>query len=179
MLFSGDVRIDYGNLLRFLDKCAQESHYPLVINDQKAWEICTHIYNPASYLDGWEKASCFKKAAQFLSLFLGEKVIALEEIYPPIPDTLFKGDICAKHYPSAIAFDITRNIIKDSSIDRGGKKLKVSNLSMSDHSYIDLMDVLASGITENSHSGILALFLEQLAFKDNPFLEYSTKTHCP
>ncbi|PTQ89793.1 hypothetical protein [Agitococcus lubricus] len=126
---------------------------------------------PCKY--GLEKASVFKKVAYFVALFIQHKPIKSELLAVEVGTELAKVNINA-----LIAFDIAIRVLSRAKINRSDGKVftGIRRISLSNHSYMDILDTLSSPneaqITAPTHFKLLAVFFEQLVYKDNPDIQY-------
>jgi hypothetical protein len=170
VLYNEDSLEDVVNILSYINEFTKEIGLRKVqIESQKVFEVCVHMRQEFPHIDGLEKASVFKKAANFVAWFIACEPIKTN--FPPNSIRGLKGDF----NPNAvIAFDIALNCLNDSGIASKTGDLKVSNkIVVSDHSYADIIYALSQGITPESHYHLLAVFFEQLTYKTNPHCEYS------
>jgi len=126
---------------------------------------CTHDF---PHNDGIDKASAFKKVANFLCCFIGER-----PIQDPFPGDHFKDLSSIKNYQNAvIGFELAKMALHKSTIMRKDGKFVIQNpIQVSKHSYIDIIDSLAN-VSQSTHFKIVSVLLEQLVYKTNPNCQY-------
>lgn len=117
---------------------------------------------------GAEKASAFKKAANFVTFFVAQKPIKTD--LQNLCEELSK----IRNYSNAVlAFEIAREALHGATIERndGTTFTLVNRIEVSDHSYVDIIDAL-SDATPNVHFKMVTVLLEQLAYRANPDASY-------
>lgn len=144
---------------------------PVTVDIQSVTGIVRSMHHKFPHKAGVENASVFKKAANFLCLFIAQRPVEsiLPETYSvafsEIPDSL----------NTILAFEIVRESLKGARIKRldGTEFILENRIALSKHSYIDIIDALTHA-TPSSHFKLVSVLLEQLAYKTNPKCQYPT-----
>lgn len=170
MIYNKDTMEDLVNVLTFIDSFTVEAGVEDVQVDSKACHrAILGSRRDFPYVAGVDKASVFKKVANFVAYF-----IASQPIKSAFPESavgpLFEFD------PNAIiAYHIAVVCLEESKICSGnGEEIRISKpITVSDHSYIDILGALSrSDIQPETHFELLAVFFEQLTYKCNPQCQY-------
>jgi hypothetical protein len=121
--------------------------------------------------DGVDKASVFKKAANFIVNFVAERPIV-----SPFPATSEIDPALLRlpnHENAVIAFEVASDSLHGATVRRSDGEVVLKNhISVSGHSYIDIIEALAS-VSPSQHFHCVAVLLEQLAYRANPECSYS------
>lgn len=118
---------------------------------------------------GAEYASVFRKLASFASYFVAERPIINAFPVANIGEDLHR---ISNHQNAIIAFEIAIASLKDAAICRGdGTFLLANEIKLSKHSYVDIVDAL-TGVTPLTGMKLVAVLLEQMAYRQNPECEY-------
>lgn len=176
MLYCENQKHDFINVLDYIDEYAGEIGVSQLAINTNSWrKACDKMRADFPCKDGLDKANIFKRAAVFVACFIEEK---------PIDSDGFKKSTLpteiSKHNPNAIiALDIALTYISGATVERSdGKKYPINKgLKLSSHSYIDLIDMLSSGICLQSHFMVLSLLFEQITYKNHPDIQYDLKTY--
>jgi hypothetical protein len=162
-------RTDRNNILRHIDDFTSVIGHPEVqVDSHQILEVCLRIREKFPHVDGLEKASVFKKAANFVAHFLEVRPIK-SELQVPI------RKCSSTDMNAVIAFDIAMILLEHCTIVRDdGDTITVDRpLYVSNHSYADIIEALSSEhITQKTHYHMLSVFFEQLTYKTNPQCEY-------
>lgn len=170
MLYNDDPIEDRNNILRHIDDFSKGAGItPVSVNSLEVMDVCLRIRNNFPYAPGIDKASAFKKVANFVAHFLEVSPIKSSSNIPI--DGLKSYSLNA-----VIAFDIAVTCLQNADIkDDGGTVVKTINkpLYISDHSYVDIISALSlDDITQKTHFELLSVFFEQLTYKTNGHCEY-------
>ncbi|MEJ1408926.1 MAG: hypothetical protein RPU60_01705 [Candidatus Sedimenticola sp. (ex Thyasira tokunagai)] len=169
MIYTEDPRDDLIAVLDFINSFAESiGHKPVRVDTNKCWSAIKGARDKFPYVNGLDEASAFKKAANFVAWFVGESPI----------ERPFETTNLSNYNPNAvIAFDIAIYMLEQSSIHGtdGATRTISSPITVSDHSYYDILGALSQGITPQSHFELLAVFFEQLTYKTNPDCQYKTE----
>ena len=120
---------------------------------------------------GLDKASPFKRAANFVCYF-----VAVRPISTPLPDDFgpYLTDI-GNHANAYIAFLLAVESLHEAELkwcDGSIHKL-CKRIEFSRHSLIDIVDALATATPSTSFK-LVSVLLEQMAYKTNPDCQYRT-----
>lgn len=170
ILYNDDPMEDIINVLKHIDKLTVEFGTGLVILDTEIIEkIIQNIRTNFPHDGGVEKASAFKQVAVFICHFIEARPI-LEPFPVDIVQRLSRVD---NHQNAIIAFSIAEEALHHSKIERKDGCLSIKNrIAYSKHSYVDIIEALSSVTRENWK--LVAVFLEQLAYKTNPECQYKS-----
>jgi hypothetical protein len=148
-----NVEIDINKIKETIASAQQDGHYSV---------------------GGVAKASAFRKLASFISFF-----IALRPIINAFPEDKIGEDLYRinNHQNIIIALSISMDSLYGAKIYRDDGEFELSNpIKISDHSYVDIVDAL-SGVTPSNGMKMVAVLLEQMAYKQNPQCEYLMSRH--
>lgn len=175
MIFNDNPEIDFLTILTHINAYADTVGVAeLAIKQKSVRELCDKINDEQSFpcIHGRKKASIFKKAAFFISSFVEASPIDKDAFSESrLPSNLKDKD------PNAIvAFDIAIRSICGAKVTREDSNyLIIGNpIEISMHSYIDIIDMLSNEIKVESHFMCISLLLEQITYKNNKHIEYST-----
>ncbi len=161
---------DIVSLLSFINEFTKELGIKDVLIDDHLCEgILNGMRQDFPHVDGMEKASAFKKMANFMAYFIAE-----QPIKNPFPKDIIGAELAniPNHQSSMVAFALAVECLHNAKIHRsGGDVVLEKRIALSRHSYIDLMHSL-SVITPRDHYQLLTVLLEQLAYKVNPDCQY-------
>lgn len=121
---------------------------------------------------GAVSASVFRKLASFTSYFVAERPITNAFPLEKIGENLHR---ISNHQNAIIALEIAIVSLKGAKICRknNNEMLALSNaIKLSTHSYVDIVDAL-TGVTPSSGMKLVAVLLEQMAYRQNPACEYT------
>jgi len=143
----------------------------LQIDPQRLTSVAAALARPDfPHVDGLEKASPFKKAANFFVWFVAER-----PIIDPIPQSIIgdKLNSIANHQNVILAYQMSVDCLHKAKIYRRNEdpivlenKIKVSN-----HFFCDFVEAFSTAMP-NYHFKIVSLLFEQLAYKDNRKASY-------
>ena len=172
LLFNDDGVLDVILILTFIDKYTINLGITDVVLDVALIErVVSTSKADFPHDGGLGKASAFKQAANFACFFVAER-----PILEPFPVDAIGPELAkiANHQNAMVAFALAEASLHKSKIQRKDKEVVVSNpMKYSKHSYIDIIDALAS-ITPSSHFKLVSVLLEQLVYKTNPECQYPT-----
>lgn len=118
---------------------------------------------------GASEASVFRKLASFMACFVAERPIINAFPAEKIGDSLYS---ISNHQNAIIALEIAIASLKDADIHRSDGTFPLTNeIKLSSHSYVDIVDAL-TGVTPASGMKMIAVLLEQMAYRYNPACEY-------
>ena len=128
---------------------------------------CRHDNFP--HQDGYEKASVFKKLANFIVHFIAEQPLS-----KAFPRTLVGDELADidNHQNAIIAFNLAIKALEGAVIHRQDGDVALNNpIQISKHSYTDIICAL-SNISPVTGFQLVTVLLEQLAYKTNPKCQY-------
>jgi hypothetical protein len=170
ILYNEDQLEDVINVLAFIDKFTSGLGVNGIEIDTRIIEgVVKSCKLDFPCKDGIEKASAFKKVANFICFFIAER-----PIIEPFPKEII-GENLAKienHQNAIVAFELAKMVLHGAHITREDGEFNVKHeIKVSAHSYIDIIESLAS-ITPSLHFKMVAVLLEQLVYKSNPDCQY-------
>lgn len=172
LLYCGNSETDTDNVLSFIDQYTTNLDIQSVrVERSLVARVVKGMYCDFPCSDGLENASVFKKAANFAAYFIGERPITDPFPKEIIGDTLFG---ITNHQNAMLAFAISANSLHKATIVRsdGAPAILHHPISVSQHSYIDIIEAISS-ISPATHFKLLTVLFEQLAYKANPDAQYS------
>lgn len=170
----GSQNMDAVNLLTYINDFTKGiGETEVKVDPDVCFSITELISHEFPHVDGVEQASVFKKLAYFMSYFIGERPIKSNFSAENIGPDLVK---ISNHSNAIIALQLAFDSLEGAKIISGKgnertKKILKSRIKISNHSYIDIVDSLHN-ITVSQHFKLLAVFLEQLTYKENPDCQY-------
>jgi len=170
MIFNEDHSEDLINILTYIDEyIGKFSISELQISIKELKTIIMGMRSQFPHVDGLQKASSFKKVANFISCFLECNPIKTQLPVEAVGKNLSECDINA-----IIALDIALIYLEGSTIHRETGDITISNrIFLSEHAYFDILEALSEdNITPKTHQKILSVFFEQLVYKTNPDCQY-------
>lgn len=177
MIYNENPLIDYDNILHYINEYTKSFGVQDVqVETKDLLALCSSIRTKFPHVDGIEKASAFKKVANFVAHFIQISPIKTA-IAATAGNASEKSDINA-----VVAFDIAIACLEKSSIELGPENIKKIDqpIYISDHSYKDIIEALStSDICPEKHYQLLAVFFEQIVYKTNRHCEYPPKNSGP
>lgn len=171
----GDASVDTKSIATFINNQSVLLGLPPVnIDSSLLFRVIRTMYALFPHNEGREHASVFKQAAYFVCLFVSESPISAKiteesPIYKIVQELGNNNRVLN----SLIAFEIVTESLHKATILRKDKKYIIEYpIELSRHSYIDIVDMLASGITPQTHFKALSVLFEQLVYKTNPDCQY-------
>lgn len=142
----------------------------IVIEANKIKEIITIAKEDGHYAAGGaECASVFRKLASFISYFVAERPIINAFPIEKIGADLHR---ISNHQNAIVALDLAIDSLQGATILREDGTFTLTNaIKLSKHSYVDIVDAL-TGVTPSSGMKLVAVLLEQMAYRQNPSCEY-------
>lgn len=173
ILYNDDnVIIDTISLLKYINEYTKALGVQGVTIDDRICEgILAGMRVDFPHVDGLEKASAFKKMANFMAYFIAE-----QPIQNPFPASAI-GEALAKipnHQNSIVALQVAIEGLHGAKIlDENGKTLCTlcNRIQVSMHSYCDIIEALQR-ISPATHYKLVTVLLEQMAYKVNPGCQY-------
>jgi hypothetical protein len=169
MIYTGSTSQDFNNLATYINGFTKAIKINNVQVDDNALEsVCFHMVEEFPHGDGLEKASTFKKLANFMAYF-----ICLAPVKTTIP--IYVRGIQHRNINAVLALEIAIVCLENSKIiQQDGTDKKVDRpIYISDHSYGDIVDALSDkGICPEHHYKLITVLLEQIVYKTNDHCEY-------
>jgi len=171
ILYNDDVGTDLFALLTYINDFTKSLGVEgVVIDPDETRSILLGMRQDFPHIDGLEKASAFKKVANFMAFFISQR-----PIQSTFPKSIVGEELAAllNHQNAMVSFQLAVDCLDGAEIyKKNGDTITLDNrIKVSKHSYIDIIEALC-GITPMLHLKILAVFLEQLAYKSNPDSQY-------
>jgi hypothetical protein len=164
--------VDTINMVAFINEFTRESGLEDVdISVPKIQGILAGMRMDFPHFEGQDKASPFKKAANFICYFNAERPLA-----NPFPASL-AGDFLhqvSNHQNAIISFLYACEALHGASLHKHdcNEPCVIANpIKVSRHSFEDIIDALAVA-SPQSHFKIVSVLLEQLVYKTNPECQY-------
>lgn len=171
MIYTDDIHQDRDNIIMHIDAFfLAQGVSGMHLNSSEVLSVCIRMRSEFPYKAGIDKASVFKKAANFMAHFL-----ELRPIKSQLPNGYKIGDMVDFDINAVIALDIAIICLTDSIIrQKNGNTVKVCNpIYISDHSYADIIEALSNpNMTQKQHYDLLRVLLEQITYKTNRHCEY-------
>ncbi len=162
---------DLVNILRYINDYTESIEIVnVVIDTNKVREIIAIAKEDGHYAAGGvDKASAFRKLASFISFFVAERPIINAFPVDIIGEDLHR---ISNHQNAIIALNLAMDSLQGATIYRGDGLFTLTNaIKLSRHSYIDIVDAL-TGVTPAHGMKMVAVLLEQMAYRQNPKCEY-------
>ena len=173
VLYNKDQYTDLVFLLTYIDEfTAGIGETSVEVDPDVCASVLTMMRNDFPHVDGIDRASAFKKMAYFMTFFIGERpMIQPKFSVNNVSPEIFK---ISNHANAMVALQIAIDSLEGAEIIRedGSKKVLKGRIQLSEHSYIDMIDAL-NNISPVNHYKILAVLLEQLAYKTNSDCQYT------
>ncbi|MFH1098112.1 MAG: hypothetical protein V1749_11550 [Candidatus Desantisbacteria bacterium] len=170
MLFI-DTETDMVNTLQYINDYTKDIGVENIdIDTRKVYAVIMGAKQDGHYpTGGANRASVFRKLASFISYFVAERPIINAF---PVNKIGEKLHCISNHQNAIIALEIANSSLKDAQIYRSdGMFLLTNEIKLSDHSYVDIIDAL-TGVTPSIGMKLVAVLLEQMAYRQNPDCEY-------
>ena len=171
ILYNDDVETDLIALLTYINEFTKSLGAKVVIDPDIVQSVLLGMRQDFPHVEGLKKASVFKKIANFMAFFMVQA-----PIQQPFPKEVVGEELAAlrNHQNAIIAFHLAIDSLDGAIIYRdNGKTITLENrIQVSRHSYMDIIEALC-GVVPMHHLKMLAVFLEQLAYKSNPDCQYA------
>ena len=172
ILYNKDLISDEALLLTYINDFTKSlGENKIVINTNDCAAVLQGMRQDFPHVDGLDKASAFKKIANFVTFF-----IALKPIINPFSEANIGSDLAKirNHQNTIVALQIAIDSLHGAVIhpcDNGGDITLKNRISLSRHSYIDIVTALhdAAPVT---HFRMATVLFEQLVYKTNPECQY-------
>lgn len=164
-----DVDTDVVNILTYINEFTRRAGIlDAQVDSDLVAKVCIDMRRKFPHVDGLDKASTFKKVANFVAWF-----VCHQPIKSAFPAGSVRGIEADLNASAVIAFDIALLCLQGSVISsKNGEKSISENLYVSDHSYADIIHSLAGHVEPSTHYHLLAVLFEQITYKSNPHCEY-------
>jgi len=172
ILYNNDAYDDLVNLLEYIDQFTLGlGEKNVEVDPDVCYSVLIQMRNDFPHVDGLDCASVFKKMAYFMAFFIGER--------PMIQPKFSADNVCdeifriSNHTNAMVALQIAIDSLDGAEIilKDGSKKILKNRIQLSGHSYFDMINAL-NGATHSTHFHMLAVLLEQMAYKTNPDCQY-------
>ncbi|MFZ4779675.1 MAG: hypothetical protein ACOYM3_30310 [Terrimicrobiaceae bacterium] len=172
----GDVQSHLSSLSVYLDSCAKGMGIErLRVDPSKLTAVATALLRPDfPHVDGLEKASPFKKAANVFVWFVAERPV-IDSLPVEIAGT--KLTSLANHQNVVMAWKMCTRCLRDAKLyktdEKGNEDVVVLSepIRVSKHFFCDFVDAF-SAAAPAQHFHIMSLIFEQLAYKSNNTASY-------
>lgn len=168
----GSVVTNLSTIAYYVDEFVKElGLQKLNIDESRLTSVAAALLRPDfPHIDGFEKASPFKKAANFFVWFVAEK-----PILEPLPLAKIGEDLAKinNHQNVILAYYMAIECLQNAKIYRGNTDIiSLDNkIKVSKHYFCDFVEAF-SAATPNHHFKIASLIFEQLSYKANPLASY-------
>lgn len=171
MIYNKDTLQDVVHVLAYINDLSLELGLPeVLVSSGGITSVVEGCKRDFPHKDGIDQASAFKLVANFVCYF-----VAVCPIKSPFPSEVI-GERLSKvdnHQNAIVAFSLARSALHGSKIYRGDRTFEVQNpIKISDHSYGDIIEALASA-TPSTHFKLVTVLFEQLVYKTNPECQYA------
>lgn len=173
-LFNDKQELDVGVVLAFVEGLAGKIYgdgMSASIDTRKIASIIRSMTIEFPHKDGIDKASVFKKLANFICFF-----VAGQPVSTPFPSGCGYDDIVhiPNHENAVFAFLLAAAALLGARIQcEAGEKTITEPIKLSRHSLVDIIEALAAANPQN-HFQIVTVLLEQLVYKTNENCQYDT-----
>lgn len=172
ILYNNEVDVDMIHLFTYINEFTKSlGEKNITVDPDVCQSILMGMRQDFPHIDGLDKASAFKKTANFLTFFIAQRPILRPFSEPSIGSALAK---ISNHQNVILALQLAIDSLHGAIIHSDdGDSLKLENrIQLSKHSYIDIVDALHDA-TNPTHYKMTAVLLEQLAYKSNPSCQYN------
>ena len=168
---------DVINVLQFInDFTVTLGLQNVVIDANKIQAIIKSSKIDFPHKDGLEKASTFKKIAHFVCYFVSERPIAEAFSEDTVGVKMVKIE---NHQNAIIALELAIAALENSTVLKRNSDTEETTpfvitepIKLSRHSYLDIVDALASSTPSTSYK-LVTVLLEQIVYKSNPGCQYN------
>jgi hypothetical protein len=168
----GDVNANAASIVVYINYFAKGFvEKPLQIDLDALTQVAAALQRPDfPHVDGIDKASPFKKAANFFVWF-----VSLKPIISAFPAETIGDDLngIANHQNVMFAWDFAVSCLEGAKMYKSdGAVAELKNrIQVSHHFYRDMVEAFAAA-THVHHFKVASLLFEQLAYKANPGVSY-------
>ena len=171
LLYNDDIDIDMFALLTYINDLTKALKiHDVAVDTNVLRSLLLGIRQDFPHSEGIEKASAFKKIANFVTFFVADG-----PIIDPFPESVIGPELSkiANHQNAMVGLQIAIDNLHGATIHtNAGNTLRLENrIKLSKHSYIDIVDAL-SAATHVTHFKMVTVLFEQLAYKSNPDCQY-------
>jgi len=171
-LYNDDSWLDIVNILAFInDFTASLGIKDVAVSPYTLEGIVAGMKMDFPHFEGEDKASPFKKAANFLCYFNAQRPIAKPFPHSAVGENLYK---ITNHQNAIVSYFYACASLHGASLFKtnGDGLCVIENpIKVSKHSLEDIIDALALA-TPQLHFKIVSVLLEQLIYKTNPECQY-------
>jgi len=172
LLYGNDVNADLRNVLLYMNGFATGAGVSgtLDVDLTKLGSVLRGIRLDFPHRDGLEKASVFKKVANFIANFVAERPIV-----SPFPIGSLAPEILEipNHQNAVVAFELGIEALHLATVNRSDRDVILDKrICVSPHSLADIIEALCE-VTPNLHFKLVSVLLEQLAYRANPQASYA------
>lgn len=178
LIFDQRVEMDYQNVLVYISEYLAGYGIPsdyMEIDTNALGNMLDNMRHPFPCNNGLEGASPFKKAAQFVCHFIDVNPLKKHLTADMVGRDL---DAIRNNQNAILALEIAIEALHGATLNRASDDAKVlsNRISLSSHSYIDIVQALSS-VSAVAHFQLLSVLFEQLAYKVNPDCQYELMPH--
>lgn len=170
VLYNENIDLDLYALLFHLNEFTKGLGLgPVSINPEICRSVLLGIRQDFPHKDGIEKASVFKRLANFITFF-----VATRPIQNPFETEVIGADLAKipNHQNAIAAFQVAIDSLHGATIGANPTAMVLQKrIELSKHSYIDIIDALSEA-TPATHFKMVTVLLEQLSYKSNPNCQY-------
>jgi len=171
-LYNDDPGADEELILAFLDGLASKWGGDMAVDTLAISSLCVQIQTDFPHRDGLEKASVFKKMANFILWFADKSPIAAlpSGLDKQLPEVL-RG---IRNYQNVlVALLIALDGMMGAELHRRDQQVVTVTkpIQLSGHSIIDIIDAISKA-SPSTGFNLLTVLLEQMVYKTNPHCQY-------
>ena len=168
----GNVYQNAANIAVYINAFAEKLvGSPIQIDLDALTQVASALQQPDfPHIDGVDKASPFKKAANFFVWF-----VCCRPIISELPASIIGTDLngIGNHQNVIFGYDFAVSCLEGATLHKKNEIVTLDNrIKISYHFYRDLIEAFAAP-TPSSHFKIASLLFEQLAYKANPGAAYT------
>lgn len=171
LLYTPSLNENVASIANYVDKFAKGLGLKsLGIDPNRLYSVAGSLVRPDfPHVDGIEKASPFKKAANFFVWFVAERPIVDE-----IPSAIIGADLSGipNHQNVIFAYHMAVDCLENAQIFRKDSVITLSErISVSRHFFCDFVEAYSAAVPMHDFKK-LSLCFEQLAYCANPCASY-------
>lgn len=169
----GDVAANLCSIAIYVDSFAKRLGLKeLDVDPQALTSVAAALVRPDfPHVEGLEKASPFKKAANFFVWFVAERPVITE-----LPVSLIGKELSGitNHQNVIVAYHMAVDCLHGARLHLkdGDTKILENRIRVSMHFFQDFVEAFSAAVPAH-HFKIVSLLFEQLAYKANPGISYS------
>lgn len=171
LLYNDETILDEIALLTYINDFTKAiNEIKVTVDPNICRSVLLGMQQDFPHVDGVESASPFKKVANFMTFFIANQPIQSRFSELNIGPKLAK---IRNHQNVIVALQLAIDSLDGAVINgRNGTDIKLNQrISLSEHSYIDIVDALQNATPSTSFK-LVTILLEQLAYKSNPGCQY-------